>query len=33
MQQLIAEGPRSKGLGIRSAGRARAGSFAVRGVV
>ncbi|CAE6468828.1 unnamed protein product [Rhizoctonia solani] len=33
MQQLIAEGPRGKGLGIRSAGRARAGSFAVRGVV
>ncbi|CAE6387363.1 unnamed protein product [Rhizoctonia solani] len=33
MQQLIAEGPRAKGVGIRSAGRARAGSFAVRGVV
>ncbi|CAE6505573.1 unnamed protein product [Rhizoctonia solani] len=33
MQQLISEGPRSKGMGIKSAGRARAGSFAVRGVV
>ncbi|CAE6469169.1 unnamed protein product [Rhizoctonia solani] len=33
MQQLIAEGPRAKGVGIRSAGRARAGSFAVRGVI
>ncbi|CUA76418.1 hypothetical protein RSOLAG22IIIB_12271 [Rhizoctonia solani] len=33
MQQLIAKGPRVKGVGIRSAGRARAGSFAVRGVV
>ncbi|KAJ1302542.1 hypothetical protein OPQ81_002859 [Rhizoctonia solani] len=33
MQQLIAEGPRVKGVGIRGAGRVRAGSFAVRGVV
>ncbi|KAF8598372.1 hypothetical protein BDV93DRAFT_339350 [Ceratobasidium sp. AG-I] len=33
MQQLVAEGARSKGVGLRSAGRARAGSFAVRGIV
>ncbi|CAE6461821.1 unnamed protein product [Rhizoctonia solani] len=33
MQQLIAEGPRTKGVGFKGAGRARAGSFAVRGVV
>ncbi|KAH7338721.1 hypothetical protein B0J17DRAFT_717167 [Rhizoctonia solani] len=33
MQQLIAEGPRTKGVGFKGVGRARAGSFAVRGVV